>query len=559
MKRKIFKKVILLALLTIFLTGCGGSKNEGGEGNDTGGIDKEQYYNTYISADPTSFDSTQASDSYAIGILNNVMEPLTRLEEKEDQSTYVAPAGAERWETSEDGLVWTFHLTDNKWSDGVAVTAEDYAYGITRALDPEVGSPLAYLLLPIKNAYSVNMGEIGVEELGVKAVDEKTLEITLEQPTSYFLQLTYLTIMFPQRKDVVEEHGDKYGTEVEYAVYNGPFKAEKWVHNNEVILTKNQEYWDKDKVKLETVNFKIIQDENAIYNSLENGSIDSAAASTKQWIDTFTGNEKLEHSESINPEIYYQYYNQEDELFSNDKVRKAFTLAIDREELVNVIYDGINEGAYGFIPNAITVNDTEFRGVAEEPIKKLQEENPDAKALLVEGLKELGMDTDTSKITVTLSLGGTNQWTKTLAEYIQQTYKKVLGINLEIDMLEWGVFIDNFYNHDYQLAQMSWTAEFNDPLCMFSCLDSSQDGFMIGWGNDRVDELIKEATSETDTDKKVKMIEEIEDIFMYKDGCVAPLTFSKSNYFTYKYVKGLTVTPFATSGYKYVYTEGRGN
>lgn len=558
MKSKSFAKVISLVLLTVFLGGCGSGNSTKNEGEGTGSEeDKEQYYNTYLSADPTSLDSTQATDSYAISVLNNVMEPLTRLEEKEDQSTFIASAGAESWENSDDGLVWTFHLKDNKWSDGVAVTADDYVYGISNVIDPDVGSPFSYLLLPIKNADAINSGELGIEELGVKAIDEKTLEITLEEQTSYFLQLTYLSVMFPQRRDIVGEYGDKYGTEVEYTVYNGPFKAERWVHNNEIVLTKNEEYWDKDSVKLEKVNCKIIQDETAIYNSLENGSIDSATASTKEWIDTFKGIDELDHFEIVNPQVYYQYYNQYDELFSNVNVRKAFTLAIDREELVDVIYDGINEGAYGFIPNVINVGDKEYRESAKSPIKKLQDENSDPKELLVKGLKELGMDTDTSKVTVTLSLGGTDQWTKTLAEYLQQTYKKVLGVNLEIEMLEWGVFINNFYNYEYQLAQMSWTAEFNDPLCMFSCLDSSQDGFMIGWGNDRVDELIKAATSEEDVDKKIEMIEEIEDIFMYQDGCVSPVTFSKSNYFIYDYVKGMPVTPFATSGYKYVYTVGR--
>lgn len=555
MKRKTLLKVLAIAMFSIMLVGCGSSDNN--EESNSGGIDKEQYYNTYLGADPTSFDSAQASDSYAISILNNVMEPLTRLEEKEDQSTFIAPAGAAEWEVSDDGLVYTFKLRDNKWSDGEKVTADDYVYGISKVIDPNEGSPLSYLLLPIKNAYSINNGEMAIEELGVKAIDEKTVEITLEEPTSYFIQLTYLNVMFPQRRDVVKEHGDKYGTEVQYAVYNGPFKVEKWTHNNEVILTKNQEYWDKDNVKLETINFKIIQDENAIYNSLENGSIDSATASTKQWVDTFKSNKDLTNQEMVNPQIYYQYYNQSDELFSNANVRKAFTLAVDREELNNAIYDGMYEGAYGFIPNAINVGDTEFRSVAANPIKKLQEENKDPKALLIKGLKELGMDTDPSKVTVTLSLGGTDQWNKTLAEYLQQTYKKVLGVNLEIDMLEWGVFINNFYNYDYQMAQMSWTSEFNDPLCMFSCLDSSQDGFMIGWGDERVDEILKAAMGEEDEAKKIKMIEEIEDIFMYRDGCVSPLTFSKSNYFMYNYVKGMPVTPFATSGYKYVYTEGR--
>ncbi len=551
--KKLLSIILALSMVMVTMTGCGNKDSN----TDSGSIDESQYLNTYIMADPTTFDSVMATDTYAMNMLNNLMEPLLRLEEKEDGTIETVPAGAERYEVSDDQTVWTFYLRDNTWSDGQPVTAHDYEYGIKRMLDPEVGAAYSYIMLPIKNAMSVNLGELPLEELGVKALDDKTLEITLESPTSYFLGLVYHSAMLPQRQDIVEKYADQYGTEVDKIVYNGPFKCESWVHNSEVVLVKNENYWDKDSVKLEKITYKIIQDENAIYNSLENKSIDMASTTTKEWTETFKKFDELEFIETDNSDVYYQYYNQTDKLFSNANVRKAFTLAIDREKLNEAIYDGRNKPAYGVVPPVVSVNETEFRSVAADPIKKLQDENPDPKALLVKGLEELGMDTDTSKLTVELQLGGTDQWTKTLAEYMQQTYKETLGVNLEIKMLDWGVFMTNYYNFDYQIAQMRYGADFNDPLSMLSCLESTQDGFCIGYGNERIDELIYEATAETDTDKKIALIEEIEDIFLYQDACIAPLVYTRSNTFAYKYLENLVFSNFATNGYKYVYTRGR--
>lgn len=552
--KKLLTVVLSLSLSIGMLAGCSGGSDAP---SDSGAIDEEQYINTYIFAEPTTFDSAIATDTYAINILNNVMEPLYRLIENPDGSIVPTPAGAESFDTNEDQTVWTFHLRDNTWSDGKPVTAYDYEYGIKKVLDPEVGAAYSYILMPIKNSMAVNWGEMPLEDLGVKALDDKTLEITLEQPTSYFMDLLYHSTMFPQRQDIDEQYGDQYGTDADKVVCNGPFVLDSWVHNSELVLKKNENYWDKDSVKLETVTYKIIQDENAIYNSFENGSIDMADTSTKEWTEIFKQNEELTYTETDNAKVYYQYYNQNDKLFSNDKVRKAFTIAIDREALVEAVYDGRNTPAYAFVPPMVNVGSTEFRSAAGDPIKKLIDENPDPKALLIEGLKELGMDPDPSKITVEMQLGGTDQWTKMLGEYMQQIYKEKLGIKLEIKMLDWGVFMTNYYNLDYQIAQMAFGADFNDPLSLLSCIESTQDGFCIGYGDKRIDELIYAATEETDEQKKIEMIAEIEDIFMYRDCCVAPIVYTRSDSFCYNYVKNLVYSPFATNGYKYVYTQGR--
>src|SRR5690554_1698423 len=204
MKNKKYLSLFLIfALMLTALAGCGNNdakepSNDGQQEETADGIDSEQYLNIVLDAEPSTLDPSKGSDMYSNYVLMNIMEPLTRLEEDENQNTELVPAGAESWEVSEDGTVWTFIIRDHNWSDGEPVTAQDYEYGIKRSLAPETASPFAFLLTPIKNADKVNKGELPIDELGVKAIDEKTLEVTLEYSNPYFEQLTYQRVMYPQ-------------------------------------------------------------------------------------------------------------------------------------------------------------------------------------------------------------------------------------------------------------------------------------------------------------------------------------------------------------------------
>jgi len=565
--KKYLSLAIILVLLLTTLVGCGenGSKSEVSKQVDEGGqavsqeqgIDSEQYLNLVMVAEPSTLDPSKGSDTYSNAVLNNVLEPLTRLEEDEDLNNFVAPAGAESWESNEDGTVWTFKIRDNKWSDGVAVTAYDYEYGIKRSLDPATASPYAFLLTPIKNASKVNSGELPVDELGVKALDDKTLEITLESPTPYFLELTNQRVTLPQRKDIVEKYGDTYGSELDTLVYNGPFTLTTWVHNSEIVLTKNENYWDKDTVKLQNVNIKIISEENAIYNSLSNGSIDQASASKPEWKQKFMADENLEHIEIVNPNTFFIFFNTQDEVFKNANIRKAFSAAIDREEIANVIFNGVNVPAYGWVPPSISIDGKEYRSVVEEPVKLLVNDNPDPKALLVKGLEELGLDTDPSKLTVKISLGGTDQWFRTYGEYLQQMYAEKLGVNIQIETLDWPIFSAAAAKGDFQIGYMAWGADFNDPVSMLSLLRSDAGAIATGWANDRYDELIDLAGKEMNQQKRLEYFKEAEKILLYDEAALAPVVYPRSDTFRYKYVHDLGVTPFGTAGYKYAYTQGR--
>lgn len=568
-KRKLLTLSMAAMLLLLALAGCGGKTEDSttpppadtdvdteGEEKEIG-LDAEQYFTFTIAAEPTTLDPSKGTDSYSNLILNNVLESLIRLEEDEEQNTYLAPAGAESWEHNEDGTVWTFKIRENYWTDGVQVKAQDYEYGIKRSINPATASPYAWILSPIKNATKVNSGELSVEELGVKSLDEETLEITLETPTPYFEQLTYLRVMLPQRQDIVEAQGDKYGTEIDTIVYNGPFVLSNWVHNSELTLSKNENYWDKDNVKLQAVNLKIIEDENAVYNSFLNRSIDAVGANSPEWKNQFMEDESINHYEIVYPTTFFMFFNTQDAVFKNANIRKAFSAAIDREELANVIFDGVHAPAYGWVPPTMNIGEEEYRAVADAPIKKLADENPDPKELLIKGLEELGMDPDPAKLTVRISLGGTDQWFRTYGEYLQQMFSKTLGINFEVEQMEWPVFNSNVEKGDFQIGYMSWGAEFNDPSYMLNLFRSDAQAIGTGWKNDRYDELMDLAAAEMDSDKRLEYFKEAEEILLYEEAVVAPVVYPRTNLFRYKYIKGYGVNPFSTQGYKYGYTQGR--
>lgn len=554
--KKLMAVVTTFAVASALFVGCGGSDSASSSGETTK-IDSEQLYNGYLGAEPGTLDSSKCSDTYGNSILYDIMEPLTRLEDDKDGNGVLVAAGAEKWESNENGTVWTFHLRDNKWSDGQAVKAQDYEYGIKRSLDPKTGSPYAYLLTPIKNAEAVNEGKMVLQDLGVKAVDDKTLEITLSEPTPYFLSLTYQTPMFPLRQDIVEKNGEKYGSEKETLIYNGPFTVTDWTHNSKIVLAKNDSYWDKDNVKLQTINYPIMQDINAIYNSLENNSIDSAGVTKPEWRDRFAKNDKLENVRVVNQRVNFAFYNHKDTIFKNNNIRQAFSLGMDREEIANTIFNGIHEPAYGWVPKSVTGDgEKEYRSVVTEPLKDIKDKNSDAKALLIKGMEELGLGSDPATLKVKFTLGGTDQWFRTFGEYLQQMYKKTLGVNLEIEFLEWPLFQSKVQKGEFQIGYMSWGAEFNDPISMLKLVTSDSTAILSGWKNEKYDELIKKASVEMDAQKRLELYKEAEKV-LFDDAVLCPVVYTASNIFRYKYLKGVSDNPFSTAGSKQVYTQGR--
>jgi oligopeptide transport system substrate-binding protein len=521
-------------------------------------MDKEQYLNVVLAQEPKTLDPSKATDLYSSQVLTNVMEALTRLETGADGKDVIKAGAAKEWKKSDDGLKWTFTLRDMKWSDGKPVTADQFVYGLTRTLAKETGSQYAFLLFPIKNAQEYNSGKAKAEDLGIKAVDDKTLEFTLSNPTAYFLDLTYFKVMQPQRKDIIEQHGDKYGTEPNTMVFCGPYTITEWVHNNKVELVKNKDYWDAGNVKLEKATMKIIKEETSRMNELFNGSLDATTVTKPEWIQKFDETKKFDVKKGYDTGATYTFFNFKNKVFQNAKVRKAFIIAEDRAGKVSTLYKNLAEPAYAWCPPAIQINGKDYRDkVNYKPIEDLKNENKDAKALLIEGLKELGMDPDPSKLTLKYLQSGTDANAKLFAEFAQQNFKNALGINVECEYVEWAIFQKRTDEFDYEIASMAWGADYNDPMTFFDMWMSNAGIVPTGWKNEKYDKLIEEATKTIDPEKRTQIFKDAEKVLVYEDGVMSPGVWRFRNTYVRKYIKNYMSPAFGNLDLKYTYTQGR--
>ena len=516
----------------------------------------EKHFRTYLTAEPSTLDVSRRSDSYSSSIHINTVESLVNTKQVGD-STEKTPGDAESWEVDETGTVWTFHLNPNaKWEDGEPVTAEQYVYSLQRSSAPETGCPNAFFLQPIKNFAAVNSGEMAVSELGVKAIDEKTLEITLEAALPAYLDMLSSTIYYAQRQDIVEKHGEAYGADAETFIANSAFKVESWTHNNEIVLVKNDQYWDAENVKLDKITYKILSDENTYYNAFEAGEIDYVSTGSAEWLERFKANEENVHIEYPGATLTYFFFNCADELFQNANIRKAFSLSLDREELNEMCFSNLRTPTYGWVVTSMTVGEDNFRATMGDPVKDaiadIEAQGKTMKDVLLEGMAELGLGDDPSTLKVTMSLAGTSEFYRTLGDYVQQTWATELGVNVEISFSEWGIFYDAVENGNYQMGMMGWGAYYNDPYDTLSLFVSTTDAIMTNWESDEFDAMIAKGSTTLDDAERMQIYADAERIAIYDDCVAAPLATNNVNIFVKDYVQNYPEGTWGNEGLRYV-------
>lgn len=503
-----------------------------------------------IDEEPDSFNVARVSDYYSAMVASQVIEGLTGIIVRDGREVAV-PACAESWETSEDGLTWTFHLREMKWADGEPLRASDFVYGISRVLDPATTSPISGKVRFIKNAGEVLLGNKPLSELGLEAPDDRTFVVHLEHPVPYLLQSAAGTAMFPARRDVVEKFGDAYGTDADKVVGCGPFNLADWVHNSSLAFVKNPLYWDADNVKLDRLEMKIVAEDSAKVGDFENGGLDLTSVYSIEWAKKL--DEKGGYVKNIvaMPETKYVFFNQTVPPFSNPKVRLAFSLALDREEIHKDVSLGLDPAAWGWLPPAMGLDGENFRKLAGDPIKDLAAAHPDPKALLAEGLKELGMIEAPEGLKIVLMC---HNATRDFAEYLQQVYKTRLGVDLELDPVEWPVFQERNRNLDYQMGYKSYYADFNDPSSMMDLWITGTRTIPTGWSNERYDTLVREAGQSADKALRAKDYAEAERILL-EEGTIAPYAYSTGFDYVHLYVKGYAAPTFTAMLYKTVSVE----
>ncbi|MBZ4664932.1 ABC transporter substrate-binding protein [Mahella sp.] len=350
-------------------------------------VDGKDTINLNLGTEPPQMDPQLTDDTISMQVINGVFEGLTRM----DKDGKAMPAMAEKWDVSPDGMKWTFHLRDAKWSNGDPVTAQDFEYAWKRALNPETGAGYAYIMYPIKNAEAYNTGKItDPNEVGVKALDAKTLEVTLELPTPYFDTLTSFATYMPLNQKFYESVKDKYGSEPENLIYNGPWTISEWTHESKMVLKKNPGYWNANAIKLNTINYVMINDNTTGVNMFISGQLDMVGLRGDQRDQLKNeGYELLHFSDGSS---WYLQFNTKDPIMQNAKIRKALTYALDRNLYVKNVLMNDSKPALGYVPDVMPGKGGPgtFRKENGDLIKDNNQE--EAKQLLIEGIKELGLD-----------------------------------------------------------------------------------------------------------------------------------------------------------------------
>ncbi|PTX59121.1 oligopeptide transport system substrate-binding protein [Melghirimyces profundicolus] len=527
----------LLLVVSMVLTACGGVQQ------GAGGKDKQEL-NWVITAEPPGLDSAITTDTVSFQILNNITEGLYRLNKDNEPE----PAIAKDVEISDDKKTYTFKLRDAKWSDGKPVTAHDFEFAWKRALDPKNKSQYAYILFPIQGAQEYNEGKGDQEDVAVKAVDDKTLKVELKDPIPYFLMMTSFATYRPQREDIVEKYGKDFAEDPDKMVYNGPFKLTQWQHNKSLKLEKNEKYWDKDKVKLDTINFTKSDEVSTQVNLYNTGKLDFVENLDASFVDKFKGKEDVKVFNETT--TFYLQFNTNDQFFANEKIRKAFTMALDRSIMTDKISKTGSKPAQGLVPPNVEVDGKSFRELSG---KYLKEDPKEAKKLLEEGMKEEGI----KKVPKVELLGYDRDTAKKDQEYMQQTFKEVLGVDVDIQILPFKQKLEREDAGKFQISYAGWGADYNDPMT-FLDLWVTGNAFNRGdWSNKEYDKLIKKAQSNPDFEERAKQLAKAEKILM-EEQAIAPLYHRARMQLQKPYVKNVWRHPFgADYTFKEAYIEGK--
>ncbi|WP_459129579.1 peptide ABC transporter substrate-binding protein [Guggenheimella bovis] len=526
MKRFLSLLLVVVMVLTIF-AGCQKATNDPGpvksgepapaaSGEPSAQTPKApagEFVRHNLGADPQTIDPALNTAVDGAIVLVNMYEGLVQV----DKDNQVIPGVAEKWDISEDGLTYTFHLRDSKWSDGKPVTAKDFEYAWKRALAPETASEYAYQMYYIAGAQAYNDKSGTVEGVGVKAIDDKTLEVKLIAPTPYFLSLTAFPTYFPVREDIVSANPEKWSLDPKTHVSNGPFKLDEWAHNDVLRIVKNDEYYNAENVKLKGVEFYMIVEAPTALQSYLNGELDYDETIPQDQIPNLTKERK---DFQIYPYIgtYFYCFNTTKAPFDNVNVRKAFSLAIDRKGIVEAVAQGGQKPAMGFVPYGMQLSDKrEFRDAANTTYGLSETAD-------VEGAKKALADAgfpDGQGLPPVELIYNTDEGHKAIAEAVQEMWNANLGVQVELRNEEWKVFQTTRNEGNFQVSRHGWIGDFTDPMTFLDMWYSTSGNNDAHWKNPAFDAAIDKSKTTTGAERDAAMIEA--EKLMMEDHIVAPV------------------------------------
>ncbi|MGJ9382700.1 peptide ABC transporter substrate-binding protein [Salipaludibacillus sp. CF4.18] len=574
MRKKNWFLVVLVLMLSLVVAACGGNNtgNEGtnnAEGNTEGNnteannaegnenaaaSDSEQVLNITEASQIPTMDSSMATDAVAFQFLGESMEGLYRL----DENALPIPGIADgEPEISEDGLTWTIQLKEDAvWSNGDPVTAHDFVFAWRRAVDPETGSEYGPFMMNdvIANATEINNGEAELEELGVEALSDTELEITLAKPIPYFHSLLTFGTFLPLNESFVTEQGADYALSSDNLVFNGPFTLENWDPTGEDpeqwSLVKNADYWDAETVQLEEVNVSVVKETSTGVNLYTNGDVDRHPLSA-EYVEQYAGTEDFRSLPE--PTLFYLKMNQGTEALANQDIRKAISMSINKQDLVDVILANGSVVSNGAVPGDFTTHpetEEDFRDINGDLLTTDQET---AKEHWQAGLDALGVDS------VELGLlGGDTEVATEMDAYIKDQLEGNLeGLTVNVSSVPFEERIARDEASDYDIQSSGWGPDYLDPNTWLEMWTTESPYMTMNYSNEEFDTLISEANNEllTEPVERYDNFLEAEKVLM-EDAAIAPLYQRARAYLWRPDVQGVVFNPMgADFSYKWAYIE----
>ena len=456
------------ALFVTAFAGCGKKKADG--------------ITVQIGPNPETLDPALNSAVDGGNMLITLFETLLII----DQDNKVQPGQAEKYEVSPDGLTWTFTMRDGlKWSDGTELNAKDFEYTFKRIADTNVAAPYAETVIGMIEGYKDAIDSKNPEKLNVKASDDgKTLTIKLAYPCSYFDKIVAFGTMSPVQKATVEKNGDSWATKPETYVCNGPYTITEWTPSEKIVCKKNENYkggWDSSKIVNDKLTFLLLEDSSASYTAYTGGTAQLIKDVPTEEIPTLKKDKKDEFNVDPILGTYYLSMNLNKAPFNNKNVRKALSLAIDRDYVANTVMQGTYSPAYNYVGTGVDdVDPGKFLENAKAANDGKTYISEDYKANLEEAKKalaEAGYPDGKGFPTITYSTNDTG-YHKAVAEYLQQAYKQ-LGITMNIDVVDWSSFTPKRRAGEYEMARNGWVMDYNDASNMielFTSTNGNNDG-----------------------------------------------------------------------------------
>lgn len=503
---KVLGSSVVVAACALVLSACGN------KGNNS----KKQTMTWMDPAELVTMDPSKYTDQYSCEELTNTMEGLVRL----GKNSKVEPGIATNWKESPDGKTWTFNLRKNaKWSNGDPVTAKDFVYSWQRTVSPKTGSEYAYLFDGIHNATKAAEGKVSPKSIGVKAEGNNKLVVTLDKRIPYFKLLMGFPLFFPQNQKFVEKTGSKYGTSSKYTLANGPFVQKGWTGSNlNWKLVKNNTYWDKNKVKLDQINFSVQKTPSTAYNLYQSNKLDATSLDINE-SKQLKGKSgwTVRHADDT---YYLQYNMAKDKNLANKNFRLALSQAINKKELANTV--GVaNEPATSFTAgNTVQVNGKSFgEAVQSNATKAAQNYNPTAaKASLKKAEKQLG-----KKNFIINLLADDTDIAKKSSEYIQsQLETNLKGVNVQVQNIPFKSRLARVSAGNFDVVLTGWTADFADPISFLQLMAKDNSQNYGKWSNTKFDNLLNKSSNTSNANERLNYLVQADQILLEDQG-VTPL------------------------------------